>query len=638
MRDNVKKYPDGTNIQSEVEEFVRSTGSRYKTNGDEYVLEYCPFCHGGRSGDTNTFAINYKTGQYSCLRGSCEAKGNLWTLTKNDDFDYSLPEPEKKEARRHTHSFKVSAEHDERAAEWIERNRGIPKEVTYKYKVAFGTERFKRIYNERGDMVLAHPEKVLIWQFTNPSGEKTLWYKFRKTEGEGSKEWSIPNKFIIGDYSYTVEPCLFGMGECDYVTSTIIMTEGQFDALAVSAAGFGNVVSVPTGKTGFKWFDESDISKDFLYRFDELIIFGDREGDEISLLEPMKERYKGKIKHVRIEDYKDCKDANDILRKYGTEQIKVCIENAQEIVIKNVKKMREIKRVNMAELPRLSTGIEKLDEYILGFFYGQLITLTGESGDGKTTFASQIATFIINQHVPTVIYSGEISEWMVKEWMMFQIAGPHNLIGTEKGVMFQDGIYDKIVDWENFGDECMVYSSDDIDMDDFEDDGKAMLATIKETILRQGVKFIIIDNLMTAMTFSADGDLNKSQSAFVKQLKFVAKAYNVIILLIAHPRKDSKTLSKDSLFGSSNIANLSDTIISYSKPKGDDNGGSDHQREIKLLKNRWNNEKGVGEVINTFFDETSKRISMNKSFDWSLEWETNFHNVQETVDLDVIPE
>lgn len=627
-------YPDGIDIAAEVEEFVRSDSRGLVCKkGDEYIFELCPFCKGGKSHEKNKFSINIKTGQYKCHRSKCNAEGNLWTLTKDPNIAYSLPEPEKREQRKHTHSFKISEDRDERAAEWVKENRGIPEETTYRYKLAFGTEKFKSIYNKDGNRVVAKPENVLIWQFTNSSGNKTLWYKFRKTEGNGPKEWSISKDFELDGKKYHVEPCLFGMGECDYKESFVIMTEGQFDTLAVSAAGYGNVVSVPTGQGGFSWFDNNDESRDFLKRFETLIIFGDREGEKITLLDEMSSRFNGKIKHVRIEDYKDCKDANDILRKYGAEQVRKCIDNAEELEIEHLKKMKDIKRVNMSELPRIKTGIGSLDKYLLGFFYGQVITLTGRSGDGKTTLASQFVAYALEQHVPTVIYSGEIPDWMVKEWLVLQLAGPNNLEIHNRGTDIRLETYQKIEAWEPFNENCYVYSVDDLDINDNEDDGLSLLKTIKQAILRAGVKFIIIDNLMTAMNFSDDGDLNKAQSAFMKQLKYIAKTYEVIVLLVAHPKKApsrrEQMITKEDIAGSSNIGNLSDTIITYSRPSTE----HDYQRELSILKNRWNNDKGVGgDPICLYFEDHSKRISESKTFSWAYEWDESFEeedNIEE---------
>ena len=124
------------------------------------------------------------------------------------------------------------------------------------------------------------------------------------------------------------------------------------------------------------------------------------------------------------------------------------------------------------------------------------------------------------------------------------------------------------------------------------------------------------------MNVSEDGDLNKTQSSFMKQLKYIAKTYEVIILLVAHPKKApsrrEQTITKEDIAGSSNIGNLSDTIITYSRP----NEETDYQREVSVLKNRWNNDKGVGSnPIGLYFDEHSKRISEHPFFNWSHEWD-----------------
>ncbi len=630
----MKEYPEGINVQEEVSKFIAITGTSATKKGNEYLLKSCPFCHGGESKDKNTFSINYLTGQYQCKRSKCNEKGNLWTLTKNDDFDYALPEPEKKEIRKHTHTFKISEGRDERAAAWIAENRCIPEEITYKYKVMFGAKKFKELRNMEGNMVMARPEKALVWQFTNAAGDKVLWYKFRRTEGSGPKEWSISKDFLYGENRYHVEPCLYGMGECDYREPYVIMTEGQFDTLAVAAAGFGNVVSVPTGQGGFTWFDNNDESKNFLKRFETLIVFGDRENDRITLLSEMQERFNGKIKCVRAEDYRDCKDANDILRKYGVDQIRKCINDAEAIPIKGLKKMKDVKKVNMTSLSRIKTGIPTLDKYLLGFFFGQVITLTGRSGEGKTTLSSQMVSFAIEQNVPTVIYSGEFPEWMIKNWLVLQIAGPDNLEVRSGGVDVRKDVWDKIDAWEPFGENCHIYSVD-VDLDENEDDCVEMLDTIKQAILQAGVRMIVIDNLMTAMEFSEESDLNKAQSSFMKKLKKIALTYEVIILVIAHPKKTSrlagaKEIGKEDIAGSSNIGNLSDTIISYSKPT-DSNAAYD--REIRVLKNRWNNDFGVDAVIETYFNDASKRIAESKVFDWTFGWKNMAPSDQKQEDL-----
>ena len=70
--------------------FANFRQEKYIKRGDELQLERCPYCGGGKK-DRYTFSINLKTGQFKCLRASCDVSGNMITLSK--DFDFSLGNP-----------------------------------------------------------------------------------------------------------------------------------------------------------------------------------------------------------------------------------------------------------------------------------------------------------------------------------------------------------------------------------------------------------------------------------------------------------------------------------------------------------------------------------------------------------------
>ena len=69
--------------------FGNEIGAKFRVKGDEMQFDRCPYCLGGHSGkDRGTFSINLTTGQFKCLRASCNAHGNMITLAK--DFNFSL--------------------------------------------------------------------------------------------------------------------------------------------------------------------------------------------------------------------------------------------------------------------------------------------------------------------------------------------------------------------------------------------------------------------------------------------------------------------------------------------------------------------------------------------------------------------
>lgn len=55
--------------------------------------------------------------------------------------------------------------------------------------------------------------------------------------------------------------------------------------------------------------------------------------------------------------------------------------------------------------------------------------------------------------------------------------------------------------------------------------------------MQYGTKLICIDNLMTALDISMNDDLYRAQSKFVGKLAKMVKQYEVVIILVTHPRK-----------------------------------------------------------------------------------------------------
>ena len=67
-------------MQADILRFAAVHLAPYRVRGDELIPDYCPFCHGGDSGDRYTFALNLTDGVYVCKRGGCGAKGRYEEL------------------------------------------------------------------------------------------------------------------------------------------------------------------------------------------------------------------------------------------------------------------------------------------------------------------------------------------------------------------------------------------------------------------------------------------------------------------------------------------------------------------------------------------------------------------------------
>lgn len=602
--------------ESDAWDFARSQGVEAKPAGEQLHFKICPYCRPKPTkGNTRTFSINLKTGQFKCLRESCGVTGNMITLSR--DFDFSLGNdvdeyyiPKKKFKNLKTPKEPIIPK--EPAIAYLE-SRGISAATAKKYEITTQTEH----------------KNILVFPFYDEEGS-LQFVKYRKTdfnkEKDNNKEWCETN----------CKPILFGMKQCNTENKRLVLTEGQMDSLSVAEAGVENAVSVPNGAKGFTWIP---YCYDWMKQFEEIVVFGDFEKGRISLLEEIKTRFPGKIFHVRFEDYKGCKDANDILLKYGKEAVRQAVEKSVRIKIKNIIPLSEVEDVDIYKLEKLKTGITQLDQMLYGGIpFGCVCILAGKRGDGKSTLGSQIMTRAIEQDFSIFAYSGELPNHIFKGWFDFQVAGAHI---TENS---KDGIISRLITKPNkelikawYSEKAYLYDNSIIENDEKED----LLKTIKEAIRQYNVRVILLDNLMTAMYLDESRGTDKydQQGRFVRSLTRIALEFNVIILLVAHRRKNSfSTDANDEISGSGDITNLASVTLSYDRLNSDDikNGiGTEYDRKLILAKNRLFGKTDFKGII-LEYDEKSKRIYEKGSYcNWRFGWEKD--EFYATTEHDEIP-
>lgn len=569
-----------------------STDTRRK--GNELFFKYCPYCNGGDKKDKETFSINTKTGMFKCFRSSCGEQGHFVRMAR--DFNYSLVEEKPLRSKKYKSLAQKKITVRGKAIEFM-KSRGISEEVTKKYLITTQSQN----------------ENIIVFPFYDWN-KRLCTVKYRKADfdkkRDKSKEW----------FEKDTMPILFGMAQCEDFTRLII-TEGQIDSLSVAEAGIKNAVSVPNGARGFTWLDNCE---NWVNQFAEVVVFGDCEDGGITLVDELAKRLKAVVKAVEIADYRGEKDANDILRKYGKGAVKQAIEQAKSVPVNRIKKLSEVKAVDIYSMPRIFTRISELDSVIGGLYFGQVILLTGKRGDGKSTLMSQLICEALNQGYKTLVYSGELPDYHFKRWLDFQLAGSDNITVTDSGYYtIPQNVIDKINAW--YDDKAYIYDNNSVELNGG-DELESLLDIVEKAICRYGIQFVCIDNLMTAIDVSLNEDLYKAQSSFLRRLKQIAIRYNIVILLVAHPKKVQSNISNDDVSGSGDITNRVDTVIVY---KRNNDGEEPYNSEIAVTKNRLigklalMGENSIKIVYSSSSKRLSSRLSPKKVYKYGWEVENN---------------
>jgi RecA-family ATPase len=149
-----------------------------------------------------------------------------------------------------------------------------------------------------------------------------------------------------------------------------------------------------------------------------------------------------------------------------------------------------------------------------------------------------------------------------------------------------------------------------------------LLDTIEEVIRIKAVKYVLIDNLMTALDCDSNEALYRSQSNFIGSLAKLSKQYEVVIMIVAHPRKKAvgqTSFTSDDVSGSADITNRVDVVMSYDRVY--DSKGEEidpNQRKMTVTKNRLTGKltSARNEILLYYNDDSKRVVGRDKNFSY----------------------
>lgn len=187
----------------------------------------------------------------------------------------------------------------------------------------------------------------------------------------------------------------------------VIITEGEWDALACVAAGFQSVVSVPDGapaptsKNYTAKFTYLDQSPDPFEDVHEIVLAVDADEPGQALQRELARRL-GTERCRYVTWPQGCKDANDALKQGGAELVQRCIQQAKPFPVQDVVEVDAIseqvcRNYYAAPAKGLSTGWETVDQHYT-IEAGQLTVVTGIPSSGKSEWLDALALNLATLH------------------------------------------------------------------------------------------------------------------------------------------------------------------------------------------------------------------------------------------------
>lgn len=525
--------------------------STTRKSGEEAMK--CPVCSDQRKKkNVKCFSWNHEKAVGHCSH--CGA--TLYVPREKKEKEYAKPVP-----RLQTVS--------DAALSWFS-GRGISNNTIIRFKITEAMEFMPQVGKERNCIC-----------FNYFKGGELINIKFR----DGAKNFKLVKDAELSFYN---------VDEIEKDPDCVIC-EGEMDCLSFYEAGVYNCVSVPNGASkGSQRLEYLDNCYEYFLNKERVYLATDGDQAGISLRDELARRI-GKERCWIVRYPEGCKDANEVLLRYGKAAVKQLLDDAYQYPVEGVERVLDIED----ELMMLynngypvgdKIGYTNLDSHI-SFRTEELTVITGTPGAGKSTWLNNVLVRLAARNdwriamfspekQPTAILTAELVEIFSGKMFFSHSSGkvsPSEL--HESKAFIQDHF------WFTKIDEIEVTV-----------DG--ILEKCKELVVRHGVKVLVIDPWNYVEHKIPPG---KSETQYISEeltkIKRFKDRYGVHIFMIAHPTK-IKT-DKDGNFVVPTLYDISGSAHFFNKT---DNGvvlHRDYQNNktvVYIQKIRWSFVGKIGSV------------------------------------------
>jgi twinkle protein len=410
-----------------------------------------------------------------------------------------------------------------------------------------------------------------IWVRKRGSKVPCIGFPYKNLDGSTAVKWRD------GAKNFTQTGSARSLWRLDEFTGgDLIITEGEMDAISFAEVGVF-ATSVPNGApstalknddTHSKKFSYLWDAKEFIDKADRVIIAGDQDDGPGEILTEEIARRVGKAKCWRMSYPHDCKDANDVLVKYGADALKKMLEDVTPWPIGGLRDATAYKEEALAIYrDGMTRGIDINVGYIKNIYRPSLGTLTictGVPGSGKSTFLTWLSYELARQEGwSTAVFSAETSS-QVHLLQLASLRAGKPFHGPNK---MPQGELEEAIAW--VADKFVFLDESETSID-------SVIERAHAAVLRNGVRILMVDpfNFLT-MERPADGDnMQHGINELLVRLKGFAVAHDVAVWLVAHPTKmyrdgqgNTPIPTGYDISGSAHFFNVADSGITLSRDK-----------------------------------------------------------------------
>tara|TARA_R110002074_G_scaffold196078_1_gene362768 strand:+ start:6432 stop:8048 length:1617 start_codon:yes stop_codon:yes gene_type:complete len=458
--------------------------------------------------------------------------------------------------------------------------RGITKQVTAHYGMRVA-------YNQDGTIATHY------YPYTKKG--KVVAYKVR----------NLPKDFRVkGDFT---DIDLFGQSTFSQGGRSLVITEGELDAMAVAQANLSNgntiypVVSLPSSSNLLPLIK----NREWVRSFDTVVLMFDKdEAGDKAIEEAAKIIGWDKVKVATLPENDPC----ETLLKHGPKAIIAAFWAAQPYspaaVVRGEAIWEEFQKRKSVESIPYPSCLSGLNDKLGGMRQGEITLFTSGTGSGKSTMIKEIILQIkevTEDNIGMVSLEESIGDSAQKFIQMFTPEDP--TVEQEREA------FDQV-----FGDGRLILLDHNGAVSD------SSLIDQIENLCLLGCKYLVLDHITIAVSEGSDGRTgNEAIDAIMSDLLKIVKKHDVWLGIISHLRKsagksfeEGHLASIDDIKGSGSIKQISFDIVTFARNLIAENEDERNTIQLRVLKSRF---QGLtGDCGSAYYDQKTKRLKGQVDF------------------------
>ena len=312
-------------------------------------------------------------------------------------------------------------------------------------------------------------------------------------------------------------------------TKKVTITEGELDALSVSqmlkSTYINPVVSLPSANPSKKLWDNCH---DWLNSFEQIVLSVDNDEAGNSIADKIAKMFPNKVYRV---DHSKFKDANDFLQNNAATEFKGAWWNCKKYTPENVLNTTDQFLSLYRDTPEhqyVPTGIQALDDKIMGLMQGHFTVIKAPTGIGKTEVMRYLEYNMLQRGIP-------IATWHLEETKLRTLLG---LVSYE----LQDNLTRRDLIEEKQAEDLVIEAITRLTKDEllyqfYLSDGQGaddLIDQIRFFSQAAGCKFVFFEPIQDVVAGLSEESKEQMLADLSVRLSKLAAELNVGIVTIAH--------------------------------------------------------------------------------------------------------